>query len=228
MNQKVLIVDDDLVIQKLLSKVMRNNEIESFTASSGEEAMSMIRNETYDLILMDINMSKMDGFDTIQEIRKRGSNVPIIIISARSEDYDALYGLGIGADDYITKPFNPILLGARVKALIRRDKSSSFSHESYLFVGPFKYNTATMKFYKDDKEIILSSKENAMIKLFLSQPNRVFTKEQLYEQIWGETVVDENAIMVYINHLRNKVEKDPKKPEFLQTVWGLGYKFSVS
>lgn len=228
MKQKVLIVDDDLVIQKLLSKVMLNNGIDPFTAGSGEDALAMVRHETFDLILMDINMGKMDGFETLQEIRNRGSHVPIIIISARIEDYDALYGFGIGADDYITKPFNPILLGARVKALIRRDKYSSFNNKSSIFVGPFRYNMVTMKFYKGDEEIFLSSKENTMIKFFLTHINRVFTKDQLYEQIWGDNVVDENAIMVYINRLRNKIEEDPKKPEYIQTVWGIGYKFTIS
>ena len=127
----------------------------------------------------------------------------------------------------MTKPFNPIVLGAKVKALIRRSKGSRGSADPLLHAGPFCYNTSTLRFYKHNKEIVLSSKENAMMKLFMDNVNRIFSKDMIYDLIWGEAIIDENAIMVYINRLRQKIEDDPAKPVFIQTVRGLGYRFVV-
>ena len=220
-----MIVDDELAIQKVLAKVIHNEKLEPVIAGSGEEALALVSREVFSLILMDINLSGLDGFETIQTIRRRGINTPIIILSARAEDYDALYGLGIGADDYVTKPFNPVLLGAKVKALIRRDQSSTVQQNQMLCCGPFQYNSLSMKLYKNEQEIVLSSKETSMMHFFLTHQNQVFSKAQLYEQIWGDPVVDESAVVVYINRLRSKIEENPKKPVHLQTVWGLGYKF---
>ena len=148
-----------------------------------------------------------------------------MIVSSRKEDYDTLYGLDIGADDYITKPFNPVVLAAKVKALIRRSRGGMGGN--VITAGPFRYHTSTLRFYKNNQEIILTSRENAMMKLFLDNVNRVFSKEMLYELIWGEAIVDENAIMVYINRLRQKIEENPSQPQFIQTVRGLGYRFTV-
>ena len=227
MADTVLIVDDDQAVQTLLHKVVRSNGLQSETASSGEAALDMIRQNTYDLILLDVNMSGMDGFEVVHEIRARGLQTPIIIVSGRQEDYDTLYGLDIGADDYVTKPFNPIVLGAKIKALIRRSKGSLPGTEAVIQAGPFQYNTSTLRFYKNGEEIILSSKENAIMKLFIDNVNRIFPRDMIYDLIWGETIVDENAIMVYINRLRQKIEDDPTKPQYIQTVRGLGYRFVV-
>lgn len=227
MSDKVLIVDDDIAIRKLLSKVITTNGLEPQTASSGLEALDLIKTHSYKLILLDINMTDIDGFQVIKRIRQQGMNVPIIVVSGRNEDYDALYGLDLGADDYIMKPFNPVILGAKVKALIRRNTASHVSNKIIQQAGPFKFNNTTMKFYKNDLEIVLSSKELQIMKLFLEHPGQVYTKEMLYEQVWGDCIVDENAIMVYISHLRNKIEQHPKHPKYLMTVWGVGYQFVV-
>ena len=196
------------------------------TVSGGEQALELVRKRPFDLILLDVNLRGMDGFQVIQELRGRGIKTPIIIVSGRKEDYDTLYGLDIGADDYITKPFNPVVLAAKVKALIRRSRGSLGS-DLVITAGPFQYHTSTLRFYKNGQEIVLSSRENAMMKLFLDNVNRIFPKDMLYELIWGETIVDENAIMVYINRLRQKIEEDPSNPKFIQTVRGLGYRFVV-
>ena len=140
-------------------------------------------------------MPGMDGFEVVQTLRGRGLKLPIIIVSGRKEDYDALYGLDIGADDYLTKPFNPVTLGAKVKALIRRSRGGLTGSGSVIAAGPFRYDTSTLRFYKDGAEIVLSSKEN--------------------------------AIMVYISRLRQKIEEDPARPVHIQTVRGLGYRFVV-
>ena len=223
----VLIVDDDEAVQSVLCKVIHSNNIEAKVASSGEEALELVARHRFDLILLDINMRGIDGFEVVHILRERGVQTPIIIISGRQEDYDTLYGLDIGADDYVTKPFNPVVLGAKVKALIRRSKGSTASKESVITAGPFHYDTQTLRFYKNGEEVILSSKENAMMKLFIDNINRIFPKDMIYEMIWGETIIDENAIMVYINRLRQKIEDDPAKPRYIQTVRGLGYRFVV-
>ena len=225
MADTVLIVDDDKAVQTMLYKVIRSNGLEADTASGGQEALSLTENRKYDLILLDINMHGMDGFEVIQRLRNRGVKTPIIIVSGRQEDYDTLYGLDIGADDYVTKPFNPIVLGAKVKALIRRSKGELGS--AVIAAGPFRYNTSTLRFYKDDREILLSSKENSIMKLFIDNVNRIFSKDMIYDLVWGEAIIDENAIMVYINRLRQKIEDDPSTPRYIQTVRGLGYRFVV-
>lgn len=223
----VLIVDDDEAVQSVLYKVISSNGIDAQVVSSGEEALEVTRRYHFDLILLDVNMRGIDGFEVVQALRKRGVKTPIIIVSGRKEDYDTLYGLDVGADDYITKPFNPIVLGAKVKAMIRRNRRQSSDSDNVITAGPFRYDNHTLRLYKNGEEIVLSSKENAMMKLFLDNINRIFSRKMIYEMVWGETIVDENAIMVYINRLRQKVEDDPSKPRYIQTVRGLGYRFVI-
>lgn len=227
MADQVLIVDDDEAVRTMLYKVIKSNGIEADTADGGLRALELISQKNYDLILLDVNMHGMDGFQVIQKLRSRGINTPVIVVSARIEDYDMLYGLDIGADDYVAKPFNPVVLGAKVKALIRRSKNNGTAAADLLCAGPFQYNTSTLRFYKNGEEIPLSAKENAMLKLFMDNVNRVFSKDMIYELVWGDAIIDENAIMVYINRLRQKIEEDPGKPKYIQTVRGLGYRFVV-
>lgn len=223
----VLIVDDDETVQSVLYKVIRSNGIDAKIASSGEQALEMTAKNHFDLILLDINMRGIDGFQVVHTLRERGIKTPIIIVSGRQEDYDTLYGLDIGADDYVTKPFNPIVLGAKVKALIRRSQDRISGNGSVIVAGAFLYDAQTLRLYKNGEEILLSSKENAMMKLFLDNINRIFSKQMIYEMVWGEAIIDENAIMVYINRLRQKIEDEPAKPRHIQTVRGLGYRFVV-
>ena len=224
MADKILIVDDDPAICKLLEKGM----IVTRTAD-GKSALAQFCNTapgTFDLILMDIMLGDMEGFEVIKRIRNQGISTPVIIISGRSEDYDSLYGLSLGADDYVTKPFRPLVLGAKVKALIRRNKNMVLDNQDTLECGPFSYEISTMRFYKNGEELILSSKEASLLLLFMKHPQQVFTKDMIYEHVWGNTVaVDDNAIMVYINRLRGKIEDDRQKPVHIITVRGLGYRF---
>ena len=223
MSEKVLIVDDDAAVLRLLCKVVRSNELDADTAESGEDALQKLAQESYALLLLDINLHGIDGFAVIDKLRAAGNSIPIIIISGRKEDYDTLYGLGIGADDYITKPFNPVTLGAKIKAILRRTGSTKFGQT--LTVGPFTYDTSTLRLYKNGAEIVLTGKENAMMKLFLDNVDRIFSKDMLYDLIWGNALVDDNAVMVYINRLRQKIEDDPNDPHFIQNVRGIGYRF---
>lgn len=226
MPDKVLIVDDDPAICKLLQKVMRSNDLETTVANSGADALSLIRSHTFDIILLDVMLGDMEGFEIIKKIRSQGITTPVMIVSGRNEDYDSLYGLSLGADDYITKPFRPLVLGAKVKALIRRNKNLILDSSDTLECGPFTYDNSTMRFYKGGNELILSSKESSLLLLFMKHPQQVFTKDIIYEHVWGSTIaVDDNAIMVYINRLRGKVEDDRQNPQHIITVRGLGYRF---
>lgn len=226
-QETVLVVDDDKAIRKIISKVLYSNNIEPTEVSSGEEAIKLLKSTHFDLIILDIMLGGIDGFDVIKTIRANGVNTPIMVLSGRTEEYDTVFGLQIGADDYITKPFNPMTLGAKAKALIRRNKLSSKSRQSCIIAPPFKYDLSTLKLYKNDVEIFLSYKEGAMMRFFLENTNQVFSKEQLYQQVWGDVIVDENSVMVYISYLRDKIENDRKNPQYIKTVWGIGYKFTI-
>ncbi|WP_077609658.1 response regulator transcription factor [Clostridium sp. Marseille-P2415] len=227
MSDKVLIVDDDPAVCKLLEKVMHSNDLETTIADSGLAALNYLKNHNYDMILMDVMLGDMEGFEVIKRLRSQGVQTPVMIVSGRNEDYDSLYGLSLGADDYITKPFRPLVLGAKVKALIRRNKNQVLDSSDILECGPFTYNTSTMRFYKNGEEIVLSSKESSLMLLFLKHTGQVFTKDMIYEHVWGNSfAVDDNAIMVYINRLRSKIEEDRQKPAHIVTVRGLGYRFN--
>ena len=228
MSYHVLIVDDDPAICKLLSKVMISNEMDPLVVNSGAAALDLIarQSSTLDMILMDITLGDMEGFDVIQTIRRNGVTTPVIIISGRNEDYDFMYGLSLGADDYVTKPFRPQILGAKVKALIRRSKSFSQENNQQISCGPFLCDTTTMRFYKNNVELNLSEKERSLLLLFVRHPQQVFTKDMIYEQIWGNLIaVDDNAIMVYINRLRSKIEDNARTPQHIITIRGVGYRF---
>ena len=228
MADKVLVIDDDKAILRMLHKALKSNGIENDLAISGEAALDLLESNQYDLILLDINMRGINGFEVIQRIRSKGLTTPVMVVSGRKEDQDALYGLEIGADDYIIKPFNPVTLVAKAKALIRRSRERSpQSVNNIIEAGPFTYNTSTLRFYKNGEEIPLSAKENSMIKLFIDNVDHIFSKDMIYSVIWGDTIIDENAIMVYVNRLRQKIEDDPSNPRYLITVRGLGYRFTV-
>lgn len=226
MNEKILIVDDDPAICKLLEKVMRSNDLIPTSATSGKDALMLLKNSIFDVILIDIMLGDMEGFEVIKQLRSQKINTPIMIVSGRNEDYDSLYGLSLGADDYITKPFRPVVLGAKVKALIRRNKSLSSNSSNFIECGPFTYDTSTMRFYKDNQELLLSTKESSLMLLFMRHPQQVFTKDMIYSHVWGEDIgVDDNTIMVYINRLRSKIEDDKQSPSHIITIRGLGYRF---
>jgi DNA-binding response OmpR family regulator len=226
MSDKVLIVDDDPAVCKLLEKVMHSNDLETNVADSGLAALNQLKNHTYDMILMDVMLGDMEGFEVIKRLRSQGNQTPVMIVSGRNEDYDSLYGLSVGADDYITKPFRPLVLGAKVKALIRRNKNQMLESSDILECGSFTYNNSTMRFYKNGREIVFSSKESSLMLLFLKHPGQVFTKDMIYDHVWGNSVaIDDNSIMVYINRLRGKIEEDRQKPVHIVTVRGLGYRF---
>ena len=225
MADRVLIIDADMRSRTVLGRALRAAMMVTEAAVSGEDGIERIAQAEYDLVLLDIDLPGIDGFHVIQTVRQRGSRVPMVVVSSHSEDYEQLYALDLGADDYITKPFNPVVLAAKARALIRR--SRGLPMEDIITAGPFTYNTGTLRFYKNGDEIVLSSKENAMMKLFMDNVDRIFSRSRLYDLIWGGSIVDENTVMVYISRLRAKIEDDPAKPKSIQTVRGLGYRFAA-
>ena len=224
-QDKVLIVDDDLHILRMASRILQSDGIATTEVSSGREALNQILYSHYDLVLLDINLDDLDGFSIVKKVRAQGISTPIIIISGNTEEYNPIFGLGIGADDYLAKPVSPAILGAKVKALIRRNRTAMESSEKVLERGPFSFDLETYTLYMDHREIPLTSKEKQLVCLFLKNINTVFTKEMLFEQVWKDKAVDDNTIMVNIRNIRSKIEPDPKNPQYLKTVWGMGYQF---
>jgi len=228
-NYRILLVDDDPEICKMIKEALRFENIETVTASTGMEAESILKTSTYDLIILDVMLDDTDGFQVLKKIQADEIDIPVIFLSGKQQDYDKILALGMGADDYITKPFSMSVLIAKIKAHLRRfDKIKDLQTSSRKIVkDPFVLNIDTYQLFKGGEEIFLSSKEIMLMKLFMENPNRVFTKEQLYEKVWNNAIIDNNTIMVYIRHLRKKIEDDSKHPKYLQTVWGIGYKLNI-
>lgn len=225
---RILVAEDDIDIVGILKLYLQNEGYEVLSASNGADALKLISEEKIDLCLCDIMMPKMNGYELIQNIRKE-YNMPIIIISAKRTDSDRIIGLDIGADDYIVKPFNPLELVARVRSALRRfyklNPSLSEKDSGILVCGNLKVDQNTLTCYKNDKELLVTPTELKILTLLMKNPGRVYTKVQIYEHLNGEFFIsDENTLMVHMSNLRNKIEDDPKKPKYIITVRGLGYK----
>lgn len=230
MQHKILLVEDDLSIREMVESYLTKEGFTVVTASDGEEGLAKFLQDQFDLIILDIMMPKIDGLEVMNMIRKK-SSVPILIMSAKDTDIDKALGLGLGADDYICKPFSMIELSARVKAGIRRSTKYSVpqkKEDEMILVGDLKIDTANFTVQKNNEVIKLTSKEFELLKLFATNRNRVFTKAQIYNLIWNEEYYgDENVINVHMRRLREKIEDDPSQPQYIKTLWGIGYKLEV-
>lgn len=223
---RFLIVDDEPLLVKGIKFSLEEDGHQVDTAYSGDEALNKILGNEYDLILLDLMLPKIDGFEICKQVRKV-SEVPIIFLSARGEDISKIKGLDIGADDYITKPFNIVELKARINAVIRRTNSPSKFVADKVF-SDFVINPIGRKFYRGDREINLTSKEFDLLLVFLNSPNKVFSREELLNLIWGhEHYGDYRTVDVHIRKLREKIEKDPSNPSYIMTKWGEGYYYST-
>lgn len=224
-QEKILIIDDDKLLLKAIELGLRKEQMITYSVSGGTEALTMLQNATYDAILLDFQMPDIDGLELIQFMRSHQIYTPVIMISGREEEHHKILALGMGADDYLTKPFSIHLLHSKLKALIRRNSGYQQTAQPILTVGPFRLDKHNLEIFKDGTRLELTSKETMLLKFFLENPNRVYTKAQLYEMVWKDCVVDDNTIMVYVKRLRQKIEVNPKSPEYLMTVWGIGYQF---
>ena len=223
----ILIVDDEADIRQLLRLYLQNDGYELLEASNGEEALQYVETHPIDLMLLDVMMPKRDGFSTVQAVRQAGHTFPVLMLTAKQEDLDKIQGLTFGADDYIGKPFNPLEVLARIKAMLRRvQQYHPPVAASTLQVGPFTLRADERLILKHHTPLALTRREFDVLALLLMHPKRVFPAEELYERIWQEEALGSatNAVMVLMHKLREKVEDSPKQPRYLQTVWGVGYK----
>ena len=221
MEPLILIAEDDADIRDLLKLYLEGEGFRVVEVDNGADALALAREQTPDMAILDIMMPKMNGFELTRALRKY-SDVPILILSAKSQDNDKILGLNLGADDYIAKPFNPVEIVARVKAQLRRAARSS---GDILTVRDLTLNTANFQLTKGDKSILLTPMEYKILALLMRSPGRIFTKIQLYEGAIGTYFEgDDNTMMVHISKLREKIEDDPKNPSRIITVRGLGYK----
>lgn len=225
--EEILIVDDEAPIRLALKTAFRKENMPTAEASDGEEALRMLRREKYCLVILDVMMPKMGGYEVLQAMRSSGDNTPVMMLSGKDDELNQLLGLGFGADIYLTKPFHIALLIQNAKALIRRTQIYSQRNIPDLQVGPFRIDLKRMECFKDGELILFTGRELNLFRFFLDNPGQVFSKEQLYRQVWNDAAVDDNTITVYIKRIRSKIEDDPKKPVYLKTVRGIGYRMDL-
>lgn len=222
MNQVILVAEDDGDIRGLLKLYLESEGFTVIAAGDGESALAAARENTPDLAILDVMMPKMNGYEVTRALREH-SDIPILILSAKSQDNDKILGLNLGADDYIAKPFNPLEVVARVRALLRR---AGRTGAAAIAVGGLTLDSLACTLTRDGEPIPLTPTEYRILATLMRAPGRIFTKVQLYEAVSGEYFEsDDNTMMVHISKLRDKIEDDPKKPKRIVTVRGLGYKF---
>ena len=223
----ILVVDDEKEITDAIEIYLRNQNYNVFKAYDGVEALEIFRKEEIHLILIDIMMPKLDGTKTTMKIRET-STVPIIFLSAKSEDMDKILGLNIGADDYITKPFNPLELLARVNSTLRRYTNYSKAtqvEENIIRIGGIELNHTSKEISVDGEAVKTTPLEYKILYLLMRNPGRVFSIDEIYEKVWQEPAYNPDTVTVHIRRIREKIEINPKEPKYLKVVWGIGYKF---
>ncbi|KYG26223.1 response regulator transcription factor [Priestia endophytica] len=234
MSHRILIVEDDQFISDMVNESLTKEGFEVTAAFDGEEALELLNTQTFDVILLDLMLPKIDGMECLRMIRSK-SMVPVLIMSAKDEDVDKALGLGLGADDYISKPFSMLEVLARIKATIRRERYYKSSQapkaekeerkNKTVRIGDLSIDIEGFSVKKLDKKINLTAKEFNILKLLVSNPSQVYTKSQLYKTVWEDDYHgDENVINVHIRRLREKIEDNPSHPNYITTLWGIGYK----
>ncbi|AZJ18519.1 DNA-binding response regulator [Bacillus wiedmannii] len=226
---RILIADDDKEIRNLLKIYLERELYMVDTAVNGEEALQLFNQNNYNLVILDLMMPKVDGIEVCRKLRDK-TNVPILMLTAKDHEIDKILGLSIGADDYITKPFSIHEVVARVKALMRRflvlGSNTTAQEKTILAFKGLTIDLNTYTVHTNKEEISLTGKELELLKFFTSNPGQVFTKTQLFRNVWDDNYIeDDNTVMVHIRKLRKKIEINPSNPKFIQTVWGIGYKF---
>lgn len=226
--EKILIIEDDTAIADIERDYLTLSGYDVHLATDGEEGLHLGLSGDMDLILLDLMLPGMDGFAVCRKLREH-TDIPILMVTARQEDIDKIRGLGLGADDYIEKPFSPSVLVARVKAHLARYQRLTQSDRrptGDIEIGGIRLNEQTHRVFVDGKEVALKNKEYELLLFFMLNVDTVFSRETLYERIWGLDAMGDNAtVAVHINRLRAKIEHDPENPRYIQTVWGAGYRF---
>lgn len=221
----ILIAEDDFDISNLLKLHLSKDDYKVFLAEDGEKALEIFNSTHIDLAVLDIMLPKLDGFGILESIRSV-SEIPVIFLTARGDYEDKILALGLGADDYMVKPFSPIELSARIQAQLRRYyKYSPGKQTDIITLGNLVLNKTSYEASKNSNPLELNAKEFKILELLMDNPGKVYTKKQIYETVWQEAYYgDDNTIMVHISHIRDKIEDDPKKPSYLKTIRGIGYK----
>ena len=228
-KEKILIVDDEYDIRHLIYRYLTKEQYTVITAENGNRAIELLKSENPDLVVLDIFLPDIDGFEVCQELRKF-SNTPIIFLSSKSDDMDKILALGLGGDDYITKPFSLSELAARIKAHLRRNRLliADNGRQTLNFPG-LKIDLTKLMVYVTDKPITLSAKEFQLLTTLAQNPNRLYSTEQLFDLIWGrDNLGDTITVAVHISNLRKKIEEDPANPTYILTIRNMGYKFNSS
>ena len=227
MEKKVLVVDDEKLIVKGVRFSLEQDGMEVDCAYDGEEALEKIQNNEYDIVLLDIMLPKLDGFQVCQQVREF-SDVPILMLTAKGDDMDKILGLEYGADDYITKPFNILEVKARIKAITRRTSKAAQQkkNDSIIKASDMTLDTDSKRLHIGDKEINLTSKEFDVLELLVKNPDKVYSREKLLGLVWGSQYPgDVRTVDVHIRRLREKIESNPSEPKYVHTKWGVGYYF---
>ncbi len=226
MAKKVLIVDDEKLIVKGIRFSLEQDGMEVDCAYDGEEALQKIKEKEYDIILLDVMLPKLTGFEVCQQVREF-SSVPIVMLTAKGEDMDKILGLEYGADDYIIKPFNILEVKARIKAIIRRTTPKAKEEIKVIESGDMRLDCEGRRAYAADREINLTTKEFELLELLILNPNKVYSRENLLKLIWGlDYPGDVRTVDVHIRRLREKIEDNPSEPKYVHTKWGVGYYFA--
>ena len=229
MKHTILLVEDELGIRETVKIFLKSQNYEVIEAENGKEGLIALQNNDIHLAIVDIMMPVMDGLTMTMKLREV-SDIPVIFLTAKTEDIDKITGLNLGADDYITKPFEPMELIARVNSNLRRYeqilnlKGSTQTPSNQLIVGGLVLDQATKEVFVNGQSVRLTKKEFQILELLMSYPGNVFSAEEIYESIWEETAINTETIMVHVRRLREKIEANPKHPEYLKAVWGVGYK----
>lgn len=229
MKKRILVVDDEISIRMGIREFAEYQGYDVTGAANGREALELCRQQDFDLIIMDIMMPEMDGITAMLKIREV-SNVPVILLTAKSEDTDKVLGLTVGADDYVTKPFNTVELQARVKSQLRRymKLGGGTVRPDTIVIGGIELNDVTKEVTLDGDKVQLTRTEYDILKLLMQHPGQVFSPNEIYEKVWNDNPFrNENTVAVHIRHLREKVEYNPAEPRHLKVVWGRGYKMEV-
>ncbi|MBY3618083.1 response regulator transcription factor [Acinetobacter sp. CUI P1] len=226
-NATLLLVDDEAEIIKLMQIYLENEGYRLLTARDGLEALEIIKKETIDLMVLDIMMPNMDGIEACIKIREK-QKFPIIMLSAKGQELDKITGLSVGADDYVTKPFSPLELVARIKSQLRRTRNYMVelsAKQDEIIIDGLVINSVTHEVSVDDQPIKLTPREFAILELLARNKGQVLSMEQIYAKVWKEQFLESNnTLMVHIRKIREKIEANPRKPQYLKTIWGVGYK----
>lgn len=226
MKTKVLLVEDEESIRKFVKINLEREGYIIFEAGSGEDGIEIARRERPDIVVLDIMLPGIDGFEVCRTLRGEFPSLGIIMLTAKAEDYDKIMGLQYGTDDYLTKPFNPTELTLRIKSIERRLEPEEVKESNLIVDPPFKIDSYSRKFYKDDVELELTPTEYQIIKIFMTSPGKAMTRDEILRLVWGDDFLGDSKIVdVNIRRLRSKIETNPAKPKYIETVWGTGYRW---